>query len=677
MSLSAYMQGIYAADHMPSWAQLDWRQAVVNGAAPNALLDGLDANARPLGVMPQWALTVTAAADAEGPLAAGTLYTYGVQRVVKLGGLEIPGAMTLAAVTPSALSNGVVGLVEYEYASEAGALWTVVYRVYRSKAGTPTVLYLVEELEADAYGELATEYTDTTIDELLNAAMTYSTAVPEPNMWVPPCRFVRSWRGRFVLAGSLERAVGPVTIEAGSLSTVLCSLGWLCQASDIGAQLKIAGLPWVYTVAAVDVDENAYTLASAATGPVTAAQAWLFRQDGTVYVTNPQPGNVEGYTAGTEVLRNSGAGESIQGLAVHGAYCYVLHSRGMLLLDTSGTSVVVAPFPGGAPGCVAHATIADGQDAPSMYYYAGRAGVMEVRGTAIRNIGAKIRQTLAERVDHAMDGWSHGVYDAQRGLYLLWVFGLGGVHEEGVRIPELCLVWDAAAEEWYEWELAAVASAVWPSAAGGSVTILGLLDGLAVLDEDTAQDCVALSGTVAAGGEFPPGEWLPAAPGVFPTTGLVGLPLHFEDLEGAVYRFVIISHDADELAVAGMIWPKPAAGWKWRIGSVRFAAETGVLGMNIPQEARVERVLWLHEPTVAEQVVRVALLGVRHRAEQEIERVHDLVESGEVDIAGGLLGLRGRGFRLKIEGDGTEQVTLAQVLVETSEVARHERRGDQ
>jgi hypothetical protein len=667
------MAGVYAADWMPSWAQLDWRQAVCNGAGPNSLLDGLDANARPLGVMPQWSLAVTAEADAGGVLSAGSAYTYGVQRVVKLGALEIPSAMTLASLTPGAVSNGKLTVTAYEYEPETGALWVVVYRVWRSKAGTPTVLYLVEELDATEAGE----YSDVTAEGALNVAMVYSTAVPDANMWVPPCRFVRSWRGRYVLAGALEREVGAVTVEAGALSTVVCPVGWVCQVSDTGAQLKIQGLAWVFTISAVDVAANEYTLATAATGAVADAQAWLFRQDGVVYVTNPQPGNVEGYTAGTEVLRNSGAGESIQGLAVHGAYCYILHSRGMLMLDTSGGSVVTVPFPGGAPGCVSHATIADGQDSPSLYYYAGRAGVMEVRGTALRNIGEKIRGTIAEEVDHALDGWTHGVYDAQRGLYLLWVFGVGGVHAEGTRVPEMCLVWDTVAEEWYRWELAALASAAWPSAAGGSVVVLGLLDGLAVLDDGVAWDCEALEGVVAAGDDFPPGEWVTAVAGGFPATGLTGLPLHFESPAGEVYRYLIVSHDADGVEVAGPIWPRPAAGWRWRIGSIRFAAETGVLGMDLPQETRVERVLLLHEPTTAAQEMRVGLLGVRHRMGQEVSRRHDLEGAGEVDLGGSVLGLRGRGFRVRLDGDGMQGVTLAQVLVETSEVARHERRGDQ
>jgi hypothetical protein len=221
VSLSAYMEAVYGADYMPSWAQLDWRQAVVNGVGPNSLLDGLDANARPLGVMPQWVLTVTAVADGGGPLAAGTLYTYGVQRVVVLGALEIPSAMTLATVTPGAQSNGVLTIVAYEWDPEPGALWEVVYRVYRSKAGTPTLLYLVEEVEEDEYGEVG-EYVDVTAAEALNEAMTYSTLVADPNMWVPPCRFVRSWKGRYVLAGALERAVGAVTIAGGyGLSRVM------------------------------------------------------------------------------------------------------------------------------------------------------------------------------------------------------------------------------------------------------------------------------------------------------------------------------------------------------------------------------------------------------------------------------------------------------------------------
>ena len=655
---------------MPSWAQLDWRQAVVNGVGANRLLDGLDANARALGVMPQWELVVTAQADAvDGPLAGGTLYTYGVQRVVKLGGLEIPSAMTLATVTPAERSNGVLEVVEYEEEPEAGALWLVVYRVYRSKAGVPGTLFLVEELTAAEYGG----YADVTVDGNLNVAMGFSTGVPDGNLWVPPCRFVRSWRGRFVLAGALERAVGGVTIGAEALSTVVCPAGWVCRVSDIGAQLKVTGLPWVGAIAAVDVEHNEYTLASAATGAVTGAQAWLFRQDGVVYVTNAQPGNVEGYTAGSEVIRNSGAGESIQGLAVHGAYCYVLHSRGMLMLDTSGAQVVVVPFPGGAPGCVSHATIADGQDAPSMFYYAGRAGVMEVRGTGLRNVGEKIRGTLAEGVDHALDAWTHGVYDAQRGLYLLWVFKLGGGRGTGPRVPEMCLVWDVVAEEWYEWELAAVASAVWPSAAGGSVVVLGLLDGLAVLDDGAVGDCVAMAGVVGAGDTLEDGTWTPETAGSLPGTGLVGLPWHFEDEAGGVYRFLVTGHDEDAVELAGPAGVAPQVGWRWRCGSVRFAAESGVLAQYLPTETRVERVLWLHEPTLETQGVRVTLAGVRQRAGQGVVREHDLAGTGEVDMTGGSLGLRGRGFRVRIEGDGVEPVTLGQVLVETAEVARHER----
>lgn len=664
MSLSAYLTQLYTADRMPSWAQLDWRQVVVNGEGPNLVLDGLGANDRVMGVLPQQELEVTEVLDAGGPLASSTAYTYGLQRVVQIGGLEIPGQMTLASLTPTGQAKAQFTIEPYEYDPETGALWTVVYRVFRSAAGAPTMLYLVEEVEVTG------TYEDTTVDGSLNTALSYNTGLADENGWIPPCRFVRAWRGRFVLAGGLTRLVGAVTIDAGSLDVVEVPEGWTVRPSDVGAQLRIAGLPWVHTIAAVDEAAGTYTLSSEASGAVSGASAWLYRSDGRVYVTNPQPGNIEGYTVGTEVTRNDGAGESICGLAVFGAYLYVLHGRGALLLEVSGESVVVSPFPGGVPGCVSGATVADGKDAPAVFYYAGRAGVVEMQGTDYRNIGLRLERVLRDRVDHGMDSWTHGVYDPERGWYLLWLFEKGGVHDDGLRIPELLLVWDTATEQWYECELAAQSSAVWVSSGGGTVVVVGLPDGLAVLSDESGCDCQFLSGTVAARSVV--GSVFTVGAGALPSSGLVGLPLHFRDGAGVTYRYVISSHTTAAVTVAGEILPVPQEGWTWTIGGIRFLARTGYLATDIPENARVERVLVLHEPTAESQPVTVRIRGVREKVGDEVVVNHDFDGVGELKALGAEVGLRGRGFQLELEGDGDQAVTVQQVLVETTEVARHE-----
>lgn len=668
MAFSPDMQDILKTDQLPDWAQLDWRQLVVNGVTENLVRDGNDENDRPMGVPPQGELAVSLAAGST--LAASTQYAYGIQRVVTLGALAIPSAMTLALVSVGgATQDATLTIEECPYQPAATAQWAVSYKIYRSKAASTQLLYLVEELTQTEFEALTDgEYDDDTAEGALSATDTYNAATPDPNGWIPPCRFVRAWRGRFVLAGALRRSVGAVDVDAGSLDTVECPDGWTVRHSDVGATLQIAGEPWRHTVAAADPTAGTYTLATECAAAHAGSACTLFRPDTRVYVTNPYPANIEGYTLGTEISRNDGAGESLTGLGVHGGYCYLFHTRGLILLDVGAAGVAVVPFPGGVPACVSHASIADGKDAPSLFYYAGKAGVIELRGTGARNVGASLRRLLAVRVDHSLDRFAHGVFDPERGWYLLWLFEQGDAEEIGVRCPRLCLAWDAARERWYEFRLAAVSSALWDSPSGGVQVVLGLPGGgLAVLTEDE-RDGSALSGTVGAADTLGAATFAPAG-AEFPTApSLAGVPCDFVDEEGERHRVYVASNTASTLSFHAPVPAGVVPGWTWELGAIPWRVRSGGVFPSFEEKARGERVLVLHDREEESSPVVCRVTPARANGDSS-EAARDLSEDTEIVVAAPKLDIRGRGFAVEIEGTG--RCAIGQVVLDTEGTRNH------
>lgn len=669
MAFSSDMQDVFKADYLPDWAQLDWRQVVVNGVGENLVRDGLDADDRPLGVQPQWALEVATAAGST--LAASTAYAYGVQRVLRLGALELPSVVTVTLLEASGSTrDATLTLVGYPYTPGTGAQWTVSYRIYRSKNdGVVQSLFLVEELDQAEFEALTDgEYLDQTADNALSSTITYNTAIADPNGWIPPCRFVRSWRGRFVLAGALRRKVGAVTVQAGSLDTVQCPETWDVRASDVGATIRIAGEPWLHTVAAVDTTAGTYTLAEECAAAHAGDDATIFRPDTRVYVTNPYPANIEGYTLGTEISRNDGAGESVTGLGVHGGYCYLFHTRGLILLDVSADGVSVVPYPGGVSACVSHATIADGKDSPSLFYYAGKAGIIEMQGTSYRNIGASLKRLLMERVDHSLDLYAHGVFDPERHWYMLWLFEQGDVEAIGVRCPRLCLAWDVERERWYEFRLAAVSSSLWDSPSGGVQVVLGLPgNGLAVLTEDEL-DGSDLAGTVGADDTIgattfaPDGAEFPTAP------SLAGVPCDFIDSDGVRHRCYVASNTASTLTFFSAVPAGLAIGWTWELGTIPWKVRSGGVYPDFTEEARVERLLLLHDQEEEASPVVVSMTPARINGDESAAEA-DLSADTETVLTAGALDVRGRGFALSLEGTG--KCNIGQVVIETEGTQNH------
>jgi hypothetical protein len=668
MAFSTAMQDILKADYLPDRAQLDWRQVVTNGVGENLVRDGLDADDRALGVQPQWELSATQAAGTT--LAASTTYAYGIQRILTLGALQIPSSMTLATViVAGATRDATITIVDYPYTPGGSANWTISYRVYRSKEASAQTLYLVAELTQAQVTALSDgEYLDQTIDDNLDTDYVYYTTVADVNGWIPPCRFVRAWRGRFVLAGALNRAVGDVVVEAGTLTTVTCPEAWTVRASDVGATLRIAAEPWLHVISAADVSGGVYTIATACAAAHTGSAAAIFRPDTRVYVSNPYPANIESYTVGTEIARNDGAGESLTGLAVHGGYAYLFHTRGLILLDLSAGGVSVVPYPGGVSACVSHATIADGKDCPALYYYAGKAGVIEMQGSGHRNIGVSLARVLRDRVDHSLDQFTHAVYDPERHWYMLWLFEQDDVENLAVRCPRLCLVWDVENARWYEFSLAAVSSALWDSPSGGVQVVLGLPgNGVGVLTDDES-DGSTLSGTVATADTIGATTFAPSGAD-FPTApSLAGVPCDFITAAGYRHRRLIASNTSSTLTLTSDLPEDLVVGWTWVLGAIPWSITTGGVYPDITEKARAERVLILHEKQASAAAIDVTLYPARRNGTSSAIEA-DLSDDTEVVVAANRLEVRSRGFSLKVEG--TEPCEIGQVVIETEGTNRH------
>lgn len=592
-------------------------------------------------------------------------------------GTDISGAAWLAgteasgATVATADANGLVPLAEYEFLPTAEPAperaWTVAYQVLRSQAESLASLYLVAELSEEEWAELEDGvFEDDVADADLPAVAEIETAEDETNLFLAPVRYLRAWKGRLLAGGSFAYSEGTVTVEEGDLSVAAVASPGAVRATDVGATIEIEGAG-LRLVSGADVAAGEWTLSAPADGAVAAVGYRLWRDMDTVWVLNVQPGNIEGWTLGAELVSNAGANDRVQGLAVNGGVAYVLRRHSVELVEGDGAELALVPHPASPPGCVSHATIAD-MFAPTCLYYAGGAGVWALTPGGAELVSGAIQGVLDEDVDHALDHRSHAVYDPNTGLYYLWVFGRAW-REYGVQVPQLCLVYDTRLRAWYgPWELAASESELWRDADGRLVPVIGVAGGVARLGWgacDGADD----SGVVAAG-DSATADTLSVAAAEFPTAdgGLAGCPVHVRrPSSGAVQRRLIKVNGAVTLTIHGEWEWVPAVGDEYQVGSIRWAAETGELQAADVFDATgvVGKVRVAYARDTVANVMTVRLAGGGNRGTRIIERAVDMgsdsIEVAEVD--GARAGLRARSVSVRLSGDGVRPVEIRGVRV--------------
>jgi hypothetical protein len=586
-------------------------------------------------------------------------------------GLEADGA------TPTGDGNGEVTLDRYEFLPadpETVRDWTVEYRVYRSKPESATALYLVATLSEDDYDELdpAGVYEDDTPDDGLPAAATVNLNEDETNVFLPPVRYLRAWKGRILAGGSYVYTLGLATVEEGALTTVIVASPGEVRETDIGAFLQVAGEDQVFMVTDVDAAAGTWTVDKAFSGPVADAQLQLWRDGDTAYVCNVLPGNIEAYTEGNTIYANAGANNRLQGIAVNGGIAYLLRRHTVEIIESDGDVLSVVQHPDSPPGAVSHATIAD-RYAPAVIWYAGGAGVWVGRGTSAKLVSGPVQKILEDDVAHSQDAWTHAVYDPNTGLYYLWLFGRDW-QEYGVRVPQLVLVYDLRRDQWYgPWELAASESELYRDRYGRLVPVIGVGGGVAQL-EFGYYDGAGDAGTVAAATD----TTLTDTAAAFPVedNGLAGFPVHVtRPATGATQRRIVALNTATTLSIFGAWAWELEAGDVYQVGSIRWEAEfrdldTGDGGGDWDVIKKAWRLAVGFEKDTATNQMTVGVAGGGNRGARAHEKVVNMGVDEIAQVQGAELGVRSRTLTVTLSGAGVRPVKVTGLSYGTVETKR-------
>ena len=631
----------------PDFAQLGNRLFLVDGINPNLVLcEG--GELREMGCAPQRAELVLTQSGDTSPgehLTALATYTWGLQRILTDGTLEIPSAMTLQTSTMTGTNNQAAVVMEaYPLTPPTG--WSVKYRIWRSQANVPETLYFVIELSA-----YQSQYVDNHADSTLDLSRSYiisassgndNIAVADPNYQLPPVRFIREWKGKLVAGGSVPYAAGTLATVKDSLTVTLTN--GVVRSTDVDGELRITGEPGYFLITAANSTAHTWTLNRVATVTNAAATYVMQHTSDMLHITNPLPDNIEGYELGTEVYAAQGTGNRLTGLAEQSGMLYVLREHRVDTLEPNGDTYSLEPLPDSPPGCVSNATIAD-KFSPRVYYYAGRSGVWELSGSKARRVSLPVQLILDKEVLHELDSFTHAVYDPFTGLYHLWLFKTGDFIADTFLMPSLLLTYDTLRDQWYRGELSASASGIWKDSSGAPYPVIGIPGGVARLDvAESACDVQAVNGSATTGSTT---SVLQAIGTPFAGKDLRGLPLLVNG-----ERRIISSHTSSALTIFGTFTSAPASGATFSVGAIRWAFKTGEIAFTEKQETRKKfhRLFVSHEPASVSSTITTTVRGMRADAAHYITNTGEMLNVDEQIIKGAELGMRGNSCQVDVSG---------------------------
>ena len=548
-------------------------------------------------------------------------------------------------------------------------------------------------------------FIDSCPDDALNEDYSVNLSATETNLYIPPCNFARICKGRIVAGGSIPFSPEDATadVSSGALDLVIIS-GTPVKPVDTGAYIMLADNPYTFQIKSIDPVRNAYILTNSLSAAVSGKSFTVFRDNDVIYLGNPLPGNIEAYSEGTTIYSNFDNAE-IRGIASHSGSTYILRSGGIEILDISEDGQgVLSPLAGSPPPCVAHKSISDDTSkSPYLFYYAGSAGVVAVSGSSFKILSADISDIIKNDVDHSNDRYAHGCYSPVENVYRLWLFRKGDVETYGLRVPQLMLVFNLNSNTWTSGELAASASGLWQDEDGTDMLVIGVAGGVAKLDNSSC-DGADIQGTVTSADS----SSITDSSANFPDT-LAGLPVHVHDADGNfLCRSIIYSSSSTSLTVFSDL-PTIPAGSRYHVGAIRFAVETGdwTTAESFELRRKSDRLVvagntdvfpeWTsgtaysvgdkvqisddqlgdkaYKCTAAHTAaesnrpgigtvwrdnpvnVSVSIKGTGLERNRMAIKSGDL-KKGKIEISGADSGLRSRGMSVRIEGDGTENLSV-------------------
>ena len=482
---------------LPDFCRLGNRIFVCDGYHNNKVIMNAEGDWRPMGAREQvLPLDIETDEDADGPLPYGGRVTYAVRRVVKAYGLEVPGGLVIeylqidpydgnTSPEPTLAASIVVAPYEFEIPDTV----EVTYEIYRSKSTNYELLYKVATLSQDEVEALEdSRYVDTVADDDLGLTF-INLSSDGMDRTIPPCRFIRAWRGSLICGGFLR---SDITVTGTSGATVITTAPQLPM-DDIGCYLTINGEPYTYQITNID-DEGNVTIDTELEADHTDEKTIRWRDDDVVYVSRALAGNIEVYSeAAGRVITNAGADNVMTGIASHGSYAYIFRRDTVEILTGSPSAPQLEPFPGNPPGCRGHATIADTLS-PYVLYYAGNKGVWRISGSDASRVSGPVDPIIWWGVDHSQDDRCHAVYDPASRMYFLFLFSRNW-RSNGIQMPDIYLCLDTVTGAWSRGEMFASRSGLFRDANGEMVPVVGLPGGIARIGVGDTD-----GGTLAMGG---------------------------------------------------------------------------------------------------------------------------------------------------------------------------------
>lgn len=658
MAYSDYLSHLQYAPTLPDADQLGNRILMCDGINPNMILDGHEENARIQGVLPdtQPDLNLTPSNGA-GTLTNSAVYAYGVQRIVTLGDLVLKSAISIDTLTMGASDDTVaVTLKDYEYKPAAGAVWTVTYRILRSKPENRDLLFLVADLTQAQYDALSSGvYSDITPDANLDTTVSESIAITEPDLYQfnYPTRFVRAWRGHFVTGGSYAYRFGTVDTTASSTTITVNAPGQVRE-SDVGANLSIDTEFTGFIIESVNTVAGTYTVTNAAVNTSTGSTFGVWRDFDTIYVSNPMPADIESHISTNVVESSSGSGDRITGIATSAGFCYIFRENRIETLEGVNGDFALKPLYDGV-GLRSHQTLTDRYN-DRFFFYAGEHGVYSMYRGQVQKVSSDIDNLIADEVDHRYDEYTHGVYDPNTKMYHLWLFGSTDVSDYGLRIPHLMLSYDVELNQWYKGELAASTSGLWKDETGALFPYIGIAGGMAKL-ETNDYDGYNDSGTVTSSAN----STIDDTAAAFDTTGpgIAGAPIHVTATDGTIQRRIIKENTATQITIYGTWDTNPSVADAYQVGAIRYDFTTAEEYFpNFEEERLLMETRIISDPVSTSENCTISALGSRSDSTKAPTQVRDLSAGEELNFRPKL---RSRSYRIKLEGSGIQQTKFLSI----------------
>ena len=523
------------------------------------------------------------------------------------------------------------------------------------------------------------EYIDHTADKDLSQSISYDVAITDTNSFIPPTRYARNYKGRIITGGSFVFENSLATVELADYSKIKISMIPISPVMQ-GASFAIKGENLYRQIIDIDLVENTLTVDPPMAQEYTDAQCQLFRDGSVLYVSNPLPLNIEGYSFGSEIYANIPNG-NITGIATHSGNCYIFRQRGVEMLQGQIEFSLVS-LAGNAPACVSHATIADDKcESPLLFYYAG-SSVVAISNGQYTVISAPIQKILNEQVDHFLDAFTHGCYNPRTGFYHLWLFEKGSLDRYGVRVPNMMLIYDVPKKQWYPCELMASSSGLWKDINNELYFVIGIAGGVAKFDDvfydgkdikgDFTNASLDTDSFTDNNADFPLYDDA--------DFGIVGLPIHILDKNREVVDRKIIKENTETtLTLYSDFEVTLDDTMTYHIGNIRWDLKTAKYGFadSFEFEKKFNRVVIPTEYDGVEETmpVRATISGVGDTGDRTMTKLVDVKKLQRLEIKNTQAGIRSRGLIVEVKGNSTEKQSVLGIFVDGHLTSRSKDKG--